>query len=47
MEVKLRIIQGTMLTTEVIIHGYVPMVEYLLEAVKKAAKEKDNYCEIR
>ena len=34
------------LETKVVIEGYRLMVEALLEAIKKAAREQDKYCEI-
>ena len=48
MKVELVIRQGSItMETEVVLDGYGPMVEHLLEAIKKAAYEKDKYCEIK
>ena len=46
MEIKLTIKAGYT-KVEVTIEGYLPMAEHLLEAIKKAAYEKDKYCEIK
>jgi len=45
MKVELTIKQG-ICQTRVTLEGYIPMVEALLEAIRKAAQEKDKFCEI-
>ena len=46
MKITLTIKAGS-LETEVTIEGYRLMVEALLEAIKKAAREQDKSCEVK
>lgn len=47
MKVELIIKQGALQETTIVINGYYPMVEKLVEAIEEAARRTDIYCEIK